>query len=275
MTSLSFALVISGAPGSQAPQSAWHFAQAAVAAGHRIQRLFLYAEGVHLANRMITVPNDEPDWGQRWAQWVQDQQIPATTCIASALRRGVLDPAEARRAGLPEGSATLRNTFPLGGLGDFIEATVTADRVRLFNDGEAAHGGLNLTPLPPSATGHTQSPAHELLFVADMPPYANPLSRELLDMALAAAAFDRNAGLLLRGAALLWVQAEQDGTPLEQRTLARNLGALPLYGIEHIYLDRTALQHLHITPDTGLPVQILDDAEQVALLRQARQVVML
>jgi len=47
---LSYTLVITGAPwATQAPQTALSFAQALLKAGHRIDRVFLYGDGVHLA----------------------------------------------------------------------------------------------------------------------------------------------------------------------------------------------------------------------------------
>ena len=53
MTPLNYTLVITGAPwSSQTPQSALAFARELLVAGHRIDRVFLYGEGVLLASAL-------------------------------------------------------------------------------------------------------------------------------------------------------------------------------------------------------------------------------
>jgi|GEM_PF-727197 len=75
------------------------------------------------------------------------------------------------------------------------------------------------------------------LFVADQPLFSTLACRELLDMALSAAAFDMDSALLLRGPAALWV-ATTAGKPdaIRQKDLFRQLGALPVYGINRLYV---------------------------------------
>lgn len=128
---MNFALVISGAPySSQAPQSAFYTAQAALAAGHRICRVFLYGDGVLLANTLATPPRDEENWTRHWSRLIVEHRLPATACIASALRRGVLDETEARRHEQP--AANLAEGWAMAGLGDWVEAEMNADRVLYF-----------------------------------------------------------------------------------------------------------------------------------------------
>ncbi|MEE4301719.1 MAG: DsrE family protein, partial [Pseudomonadales bacterium] len=51
-------------------------------------------------------------------------------CVASALRRGLLDDAEAER--YDRGRGNLRPEFTLSGLGQLVDATLKADRLVTF-----------------------------------------------------------------------------------------------------------------------------------------------
>ncbi len=130
--SLSYTLVITGAPyTSQAPQTALAFARALLARGHRIDRVFLYGDGVHLANALATAPSDEPHWTRQWCQLLQEQAIPATACVASALRRGLLDESERARYDAP--ASNLVEPFQIAGLGDWVEGVTRSDRTLYFH----------------------------------------------------------------------------------------------------------------------------------------------
>ena len=132
--SLAYTLVITGAPWtSQAPQTAFMFATAALSAGHRIDRVFLYGDGVHLASSLSTPPSDETHWPQQWSIFLKQHDIPATACIASALRRGLIDKTEQARYELP--AENLLTPFEIAGLGEWVEGTQTADRTLYFHGG--------------------------------------------------------------------------------------------------------------------------------------------
>lgn len=129
-----FTLVITGAPySSQAPQTALSFARAAVAAGHRIHRVFLYGDGVHLASALAAPPSDEPDWPAEWADFLKANGIQGIACIASALRRGVVDSAEQARYALP--GHNLRASFELAGLGEWVDSRLGDGKVLYFHGG--------------------------------------------------------------------------------------------------------------------------------------------
>ena len=132
---MKFAILLTGAPqSSQAPQSALAFCRAAMAAGHQISHVFLYGEGVHLATLLATPPSDEVNWTERWRNWLIEAGCPATVCVASALRRGLLDQAEAAR--WDKSGVNIGNPWRIGGLGDWVEASLTADRVMVFEPAE-------------------------------------------------------------------------------------------------------------------------------------------
>ena len=131
-TTLSYTLVITGAPwASQAPQTALNVAQELINANHRIDRVFLYGEGIHLASALSTPPSDEKHWPEAWSEFLTTHSIPAVACVASALRRGLVDEAEQARYELP--ASNLRAPFEIAGLGEWVEGSIQSDRVIYFH----------------------------------------------------------------------------------------------------------------------------------------------
>lgn len=128
-----YTLVITGAPySSQAPQTALEFARAAVAAGHTIDRVFLYGDGIHVASTLVCIPSDEPHWPRLWSGFLTEHGIPAAACVASALRRGLVDNGEQQRYELP--AHNLLAPFTIAGLGEWVEAG-TCSKVLYFHSG--------------------------------------------------------------------------------------------------------------------------------------------
>ncbi|SFC05398.1 tRNA 2-thiouridine synthesizing protein D [Marinospirillum celere] len=126
-----FALNITGAPYSTlAPLSALRFARAALAAGHSIQRIFFYQEGVLLANQLACPPQDELNLTRAWQELANEHQLELVVCVAAALKRGVLDEKEAKRHGLDQHN--LASGFSLAGLGQLIDSFSQADRTLTF-----------------------------------------------------------------------------------------------------------------------------------------------
>lgn len=134
-TQHSYTLVITGAPyRSQAPQTALEFARALVRAGQRIDRVFLYGDGVHLASSLITPPSDETNWTTVWSGFLDDNRVPGIACIASALRRGLVNEAEQARYQLP--ASNLATSFVIAGLGEWVEGTMRSSRIVYFPAGD-------------------------------------------------------------------------------------------------------------------------------------------
>ena len=126
---MKFAVVVHGAPySSQSALSALHFCRAVLEQGHELYRVFFYHDGVHNGSSLMAPPQDEPDLGAAW------QELSAHTdlviCIASSLRRGLLDETEARR--YEKESANLADGFDISGLGQLIDGALTADRTVSF-----------------------------------------------------------------------------------------------------------------------------------------------
>ncbi|NNE37113.1 MAG: sulfurtransferase complex subunit TusD [Gammaproteobacteria bacterium] len=128
---MKFTLVINGAPwSSQSALSALHFATAAIDSGHEIYRLFFYQDGASNASLFCVPPQDETDIPAGWEALIAEHSIDAVVCAASALKRGILDAAEADRYDKP--GSNLRPGFTVSGLGQLIDAAQNSDRVVSF-----------------------------------------------------------------------------------------------------------------------------------------------
>lgn len=129
-----YTIVITDAPYvSQAPATAFAFCRALIDSGHVVDQVFLYGDGVILASALNTPPSDEVNWTTRWQELLCEHSIPAVACIASALRRGLLNEQEAQRYERP--AANLIEGFTIAGLGEWVEAGATSDRIIYFHGG--------------------------------------------------------------------------------------------------------------------------------------------
>lgn len=128
---LKYCLLVTGpAYGTQQASSAWRFAQALLAAGHCISRVFFYCEGVLNANQLTSPANDEFDLVRAWVALARQHNVELSVCVAAALRRGVADEQEATQLQLP--AANLQPGFTLSGLGALAEAALSCDRLVQF-----------------------------------------------------------------------------------------------------------------------------------------------
>lgn len=128
---MKFAIVVHGAPwGSQAALSALHFARATLAGGHSIYRVFFYNEGVYNGNALMAPPQDETDIHAGWSTLAAEHDVELMVCVASSLRRGILDATEADRYEKP--AHNLGDAFVIAGLGQLVDAALNADRLVAF-----------------------------------------------------------------------------------------------------------------------------------------------
>lgn len=128
---MQFAIIVQGSPyASQSSHSALSFAESVVRSGHRLMRVFFYHDGVLAANRLAAPPQDEQDISAAWQTFADSHKVELLVCIASSLRRGILDETEASRYGKDAGS--IAPGFVISGLGQLIDATINADRVVTF-----------------------------------------------------------------------------------------------------------------------------------------------
>ncbi|MEC6797731.1 sulfurtransferase complex subunit TusD [Photobacterium sp. S4TG1] len=129
--SLTYAIVVNGpAYGTQTARSAYQFSCAVIEQGHTLARVFFYQDGVLNSNALTAPASDEFDLVAAWQQLAQIHQIELHTCVAAALRRGIVGEQEAQHHQLP--SHNLASGFEAVGLGGLAEVLLSADRVIQF-----------------------------------------------------------------------------------------------------------------------------------------------
>ncbi|MBC6626897.1 sulfurtransferase complex subunit TusD [Pseudomonas sp. 1079] len=127
---MKFAIALYSAAHAPSSRRALLFAQAALAGGHEIVRLFFYQDGVYSASNNIVAPQDEQDLARQWREFVSQHQLDGVVCIAAALRRGVLNAEEAAR--YQRSAINLEAPWALSGLGQLHDAIQDADRLICF-----------------------------------------------------------------------------------------------------------------------------------------------
>lgn len=126
-----YTLLVTGpAYGTQQASSALLFARALLAAGHHLESVFFYREGVLNANQLTAPANDEYDLVRAWQKLSNEEGVALNICVAAALRRGVADAQEAERLQLSGNN--LQPGFELSGLGALVEAALSCDRLVQF-----------------------------------------------------------------------------------------------------------------------------------------------
>lgn len=127
---MKFAIALFSAAHAPSSRRALLFAQAALAGGHEIVRLFFYQDGVYNAANSIVTPQDEQNLPQEWRDFVSQHQLDGVVCIAAALRRGVLNADEAQR--YQRTVVNVEAPWELSGLGQLHDAVQAADRLICF-----------------------------------------------------------------------------------------------------------------------------------------------
>ncbi len=114
-------LVNEGPYQHQASDSAYLFCKAALEAGHEIDRVFFYHDGVNNATKLTEPPQDDRNVVTRWAKLAEEHGVDLVVCVAAALRRGIVDD-------------VLAKGFRISGLGQLVESAIRADRLVVFGD---------------------------------------------------------------------------------------------------------------------------------------------
>lgn len=81
----------------------------------------------------------------------------------------------------------------------------------------------------------------KMLVVLRRSPYGSSLAKASIDVALAAAAFEQPVDLLFMGDGVLQLIPDQDSCSIGLKNVGRQLAALPLYDINSVYVDSTAV----------------------------------
>nr|WP_279290347.1 sulfurtransferase complex subunit TusD [Vibrio parahaemolyticus] len=124
-------MVVNGSVyGRQSARSAYQFAQAVIEQGHTLVSVFFYQDGVTNGTALSVPANDEFDLTKAWQGLAKEHDVRLETCVAAALRRGIISEDEATQHGLTQNN--LAEGFVQAGLGSLAEAMLTQDRVVQF-----------------------------------------------------------------------------------------------------------------------------------------------
>lgn len=130
---MKFGILINEGPYThQASDTAYHFIEAALRAGHEIVRVFFYHDGVNNGTRLSVPPQDDRNISERWSTLAEQHGVELILCVAAAQRRGMLDEDEAKRAS--KDTNNIAPGFAISGLGQLIDAGIQADRLVVFGD---------------------------------------------------------------------------------------------------------------------------------------------
>ncbi|AKJ99190.1 sulfurtransferase complex subunit TusC [Pseudomonas sp. MS646] len=116
-----------------------------------------------------------------------------------------------------------------------------------------------------------------LLLISRQAPWSGPSAREALDIVLAGGAFDLPIGLLFLDDGVLQLLTAQDARAVQQKDLSANLQALPLFGVEQLFVCADSAAERGVAPDTLAldDVNVLDAAQIAALIDRYDQVITL
>lgn len=119
--------------------------------------------------------------------------------------------------------------------------------------------------------------AKSLLIISRQAPWSGPSAREALDIVLAGGAFDLPIGLLFLDDGVLQLAARQDAKALQQKDLSANMQALPMFGVEDLFVcaDSAAERGLDPSALALEEAQVLAADEITALIDRYDQVITL
>lgn len=115
-----------------------------------------------------------------------------------------------------------------------------------------------------------------MLVISRQAPWAGPSAREALDIVLAGGAYDLPLGMLFMDDGVFQLTGAQQPGEIQQKNLSANLQALPMFGIDELFVASSSLACRGIAPDAlTLAVQCLNDGEVAALIDRYDQVMTL
>ena len=114
----------------------------------------------------------------------------------------------------------------------------------------------------------------KILVVSRQAPYGTGVAREALDAALAAAIYEQDLSLLFMDDGVFQLLKGQDSGDISQKRISANLQALPLYGVEKIFVHSESLEMRKITTDELVldDLQLLSSSEIGQLMSEHDQI---
>ncbi|MET3457056.1 MULTISPECIES: sulfurtransferase complex subunit TusC [Pseudomonas] len=119
--------------------------------------------------------------------------------------------------------------------------------------------------------------AKSLLLISRQAPWSGPGAREALDIVLAGGAFDLPIGLLFLDDGVFQLSAGQNAKAVQQKDLSANLQALPMFGVEELFLcaDSAAERGVASAALALGEVKVLNAPDIAALIDRYDQVITL
>lgn len=113
----------------------------------------------------------------------------------------------------------------------------------------------------------------KLMIISRQPPYGTSRAREALDVALVAATYDQDVSLVFMDDGVFQLLRNQEPAAIAQKNLAANLSALPLYGVEKIYVHCESLALRQLAPEELMlsDIQLVDSQALRCILREQDQ----
>ncbi|MCX7088396.1 MAG: sulfurtransferase complex subunit TusD [Methylococcales bacterium] len=128
---MKFAIQINCSPtSSNTAYTAYQFVKTVLTLQHQVLRVFFYQEGIYHAFAYNTPPDDELQLTKNWSALAEQYAVDLVVCISAAQRRGLLCEDEAHRQGKVDND--LAKGFRISGLGQWVEASLLADRFIVF-----------------------------------------------------------------------------------------------------------------------------------------------
>lgn len=118
--------------------------------------------------------------------------------------------------------------------------------------------------------------AKSLLIVSRQAPWSGPSAREALDIALAGGAYDLPLAMLFLDDGVFQLAPAQQPAQLQQKDLGANLSALPMFGVDELYVCASSLAERGLSAESlALQVQALQDPELPGLFDRFDHVITL
>ena len=119
--------------------------------------------------------------------------------------------------------------------------------------------------------------AKSLLIISRQSPWSGPGAREALDIVLAGGAFDLPIGLLFLDDGVFQLANKQNAKALQQKDLSANLQALPMFGVEDLFVCGESAATRGLDPENLSleEARVLDAQEITSLIDRYDQVITL
>lgn len=109
----------------------------------------------------------------------------------------------------------------------------------------------------------------KILFVNRQAPHGTSTGQEALDILLMASALNQTINLVFLDDGVWQLKTQQNTHDIQQKNFTDAFKALPLYGIETIYVEQESLAARNLTAaDMLLPVTICNAAEIAQLMTE-------